>query len=108
MLHKAKLVGDAVHGINNAATEAADMTRGAKKRKMVAAVPAYLKSRVGRGGEELPSIDINSSSSRRRHGRNEMMIADVMEFVTGGKMPREVFVDLMGYLVPKWDETRRA
>ena len=94
--------------MNKAAKEAADMARGAKrKRKMVAAAPAYLKSRVGRG-EELPSIDINSSSSSSssRHGRNEMMIAGVMEFV--GEMSQEVFVELMERLVPEWDDARRA
>ena len=105
MLHKAKLLGDAVHAINKAAREAEGMTRGAKKRKMVAAAPAYLRSRVGRG-EELPCVEINSS---RQHDEDDEMIADVLEFVTvGGKMPNEVFIDLMGYLVPKWDDARRA
>ena len=95
MLHKAKLLGDAVHAINKAAKEAADVrTRGEKKRKMVAAAPEWLKDRVERG-EELPSIEINSGSETR-NGHEEMMIADVMEYATGGELPREVFVDLMG------------
>ena len=59
MIHKARLVSDAIHAIEKAATDAGRQTRagGAKKRKMVAAAPAYLKGRVERG-EELPSIGV--------------------------------------------------
>ena len=134
MLHKAKLLGDAVYAINKAANDAAaEMSEEAKKRKMVAAAPEWLKGRVERG-EELLCVQINCSSHGSDYDYDDVddddeeeeedsdydddyddeeedemtRIADVVEFVTGGKMPREVFVDLMGYLVPKWDETRRA
>ena len=47
--------------IDKPATEAAIMIEEAKKRKMVAAAPEWLKGREERG-EELPSMEIH-----RRH-----------------------------------------
>ena len=116
------------------------MTEEAKKRKMVAAAPAWLKGRVERG-EELPSIAYSNSSSHSHNGdtavidggdekeeegeydhdENEIekkeeqkdkeqemmkMRADLMEFL--GVMAKEVFVELMEQLVPKWDDARRS
>ena len=103
-MHKARLVSDAAHAVNKAAKEAEAMPVEEKKRKMVAAAPAYLKDRVGRG-EELPSVEINS----RQHNDEDDMRADVLEFVTvGGTMLKELYIELMEHMVPKWDDARRA
>ena len=75
---------------------------------MVAAAPEWLKRIGERGREELPSIEINDDSRQRDEEDEDVMRADVLEFVTvGGKMPKEVYIDLMEYLVPKWDDARR-
>ena len=69
ILHKARLLSDAVHAINKAAKEAEGMTEEAKKQKLITAAPAYLASHV-EGEEELPSVDINS---RLRNDKQDMM-----------------------------------
>ena len=72
-----------------------------KKRKMVAAAPEWLKGRVERG-VELPPIEIND---RRQHdGDEDEMRADVL----GGKMLKELYIELMDLMVPRWDDARRA
>ena len=76
-------------------------TRGEKKRKMVAAAPAYLKRLVERE-EELSFVEINS-----QHGEDNEMRADALEYVTE-KMPKDVFVELMDLMVPRWDDARRV
>ena len=108
LIHKLRLASDAINAVNKAAKEAEEKTRtrGEKKRKMVAAAPASLKDRVGRG-EELPCVEI--CNSRQHDGGDDEMRADVMEFVTvGGKMPHEVYIELMYLLVPRWDNAYRV
>ena len=104
--HKLRRISDATRAVNKAAREAEEKTRtrGEKKQKMVAAAPAYLKSRVGIW-EELPFVKVNNWQI---YGE-DVMRTDVLEYVTvGGKMPKEVYIDLMEYLVAKWDDARRA
>ena len=66
---------------------------------------------MGRG-EELPSVEINlrrrRSKNKKKNAEDEMR-AHVLEYVTvAGKMPEEVYVELMDHLIPKWDDARRA
>ena len=143
MLHKARLVSDDAYAAKDAEGKA--RTRGAKKRKMVAVAPVYLRRRVERG-EELPAVEIRSEVREERavdverevrderkrklslfkriirwfrhaeDDKDEMgaydedeMRADVLEFVAaGGKLPKAVFIELMEYLLPTWDDARGA
>ena len=141
MLHKARLVSDGFYAIQKAAEDAESMNVQEKKRKILAAAPAYLKGRVEKG-QELPAVEIRDAIDVRREIRDERkrklslfkritrwfrhddekddidemgphdedeMRADVLEFVaTGGKLLKEVFIELMEYLVPTWDDARRA
>lgn len=76
-----------------------------------AAVPAYLKGRVERG-EELPRVEIMiSSGENEEEAEAEMkknLVKSVVEHVVmEGKLAKELFVDLMEYMVVKWDDERK-
>ena len=63
-------------------------------------------------GEELPCVEINKKvrdkRGRQEEEKKEMMRANVLEFVVmGGKMPNEVFVELMECMVTRWDDDAR-
>ena len=101
MLHKAKSLSDAKHAVDKAASENhAVSTRGAKKRKLVAAAPHYLKRRVERG-EEVPVVRIK----KVRGGNKE--VKAVLDYVIGGEMAPDMFVELMEGMVPRWDDEAR-
>ena len=112
MLHKARLVSDgcdAIYAVEKATEDAEGTirTRGEKKRMMVAAAPAYLKDRVERG-EEFPSAKIkhirNRNSIKKMH---KEMRQRVMKLITvKGQMPNDVYIELLEYMVPKWDDAR--
>ena len=74
LLHKARLLNDAKHAYMKAAQDADDdgLSAEEKRRKMIAAVPAYLKGRVERGEEELPKMEVG-------HSREENVFAAVVE-----------------------------
>ena len=104
MLHKARLLSDAKHAYIKAAQDADDdgLSAEEKRRKMIAAVPAYLKGRVERGEEELPKMEVGQS-------REEDVFAAVVKHMIGeqGEMAKEIFLDLMEYMVERWDDERK-
>ena len=70
MLHKARLVSDGFYAIQKAAEDAESMNVQEKKRKILAAAPAYLKGRVEKG-QELPAVEIRDAIDVRREIRDE-------------------------------------
>ena len=68
---------------------------------MTAAVPTWLKGRVERGGEELPKMEVGHSS-------DEDVVAAAVKQMVGeeGEMAKELFVELMEYMLPRWDDAR--
>ena len=70
---------------------------------MIAAVPMWLKGRVERGGEELPRMEVGDSSEE------DVLAAAVKQMVgEEGEMAKDVFVELMEYMVPRWDDARNC
>ena len=105
-LHKARLLYDACHDVAKATAEAEGMPPGQKKHKTVAAAPACLKGRVGRG-EELPEVELvrrgNDDIEDDEHIRGE-----VLEYVVGGGMLKEIYYELMNMMAMRWDDARSA
>ena len=68
---------------------------------MAAAAPAWLKGRVERGGEELPKMEVGPSS-------DEDVVAAAVKHMVGetGEIAKELFVELMEYMLPRWDDAR--
>ena len=55
-----------MHAIHKGANDAAlDLSQEAKKQRMVAAAPSWLKERV-QSGEELPFVEIRRQENRSR------------------------------------------
>ena len=102
LLHLARAINDAHHAYNKAATDAdkAGDPDEEKRRKMTAAAPAWLKGRVERG-EELPKMEVGHSS-------DEDVVAAAVKQMVGeaGEMAKELFLELMEYMVPRWDDAR--
>ena len=106
---------DAGHDVAKATADAEGMRPGQKKRKTVAAAPAYLKGRVGRD-EELPEVELVSRAggrSGRRRGNDEMeddehVRGEVLKYVVGGGMLKEIYYELMSMMVMRWDDARSA
>lgn len=106
-----------------------------KKQKCIKAAPDSLKGRVERG-EELPIVEIGTivrepkkkrkrtsiwvgpTKKRKRQGEtinedpeqvkkdDEVVAAVVEHVVLEGKLVKEIFVDLMDYMMEKWDDQR--
>ena len=64
-----------------------------------------MKGRVERG-EELPDVEV-IQTSRNAEAKK---LAAVAEYVVmdgeGSKLPGDLFVELMEYMVPRWDDAR--
>lgn len=99
LLHKARLIHDAKHAITKAYDEG--RTQAGKKRKVVAAAPAWLKDRV-EAEEELPAAHITA----RCHREEDEVRAAVLDFVVGGKLVKESYHELMESMVQTWDDER--
>ena len=67
---------------------------------MTAAAPTWLKGRVWRG-EELPKMEVG-------HTSEEDILAAAVKQMVGeeGEMAKELFLELMEYMVPRWDDAR--
>ena len=75
-----------------------------RKRKLIAAVPVYLKKRV-RTGEELPQVEVmmHAEEEEEEEGKEGDIAATVAEhMVMDGQVPTEVFVELMEMMAVKW------
>ena len=94
-------MNDAQHTVNKAKKDAEGKTKTEKKRKTLAAAPPYVRRRVERG-ERLPYPEI-----RQLGGEDEeKMRAAVMEHVIGGEMAKEVYYDVMDFIMPRWNNAR--
>ena len=95
-------MNDARHAVNKAAKDADEAGESAeeKRRKMTDAAPAWLKGRVERG-EELPKMEVGHSS-------DEDVVAAAVKQMVGeeGEMAKDLFKELMEYMVPRWDDAR--
>ena len=101
-------MSDAEHAITKACHDARNDEPEERKRKCIAAAPLYLKGRVERG-EELPKVEKIGA-----HDDDDSLLAAAaaaaaaFEYVVmEGKMAPELFVELMQFLVPKWEDERR-
>ena len=117
-LHKARLLNDASHDIAKATAEAEGLRAGHRKRKMLAAAPAYLKKRVEED-KELPKVELESggeggNNSGRRRQRNDMeeeddekdITREVVKHVIGGEMLKELYHGVMDMMAVKWADRR--
>ena len=106
LLHRARTINDAHHAINKAAEDAVNAGESPEERreKIIAAAPPCLKGRVERD-EELPQVEMMEVSEENAQ---EAKLAAAAECVVmDGKLPGEVFVELMEMMLPKWDNDRR-
>jgi hypothetical protein len=73
-------------------------TRGQQKRAAVAAAPVYLKGRV--------ALPVPEFTPQGEDERLRATVAFVLGLEEGGVeyagLPREVYVELLGYLLPAW------
>ena len=101
------MINDAHHAADKVARETEGMAIDERRRKLIAAAPAYLKRRVERG-EELPQVEVTMMQQRPRNEEEEQKLAAVFDYmVMDGQLPKEVFVELMETMVVKWDDARR-
>lgn len=111
-LHKARALLDAALVIPSAAQDAADEGEppAAQRQKAIAAAPASLKGRVQRD-EALPRVELTPPAPQQQQQRdNEERVRATAAYVLGleeggveyGGLPGEVFVELLGYMLPAW------
>ena len=109
-LHKARALPDAAIVINKARRDAHDggHAPAVQRQQTIAAAPVYLKGRVKRG-KTLPVPEL---APQREDERLRATAAFVLGLEEGGVgyagLPREVYVDLLGYLLPAWVDKGRA
>ena len=113
-LHKARLLYDASHDIGKAITEAEGMGPVQKEFKILAAAPDYLKGRVGRG-EELPRVEVvkreEEGAIKMGNGGDvgedeESIRGEVIKYVVGGGILKEIYYELMDMMAMKWADGR--
>ena len=107
LLHRARGINDAHHAISKAATDAdnAGASPEERREKIIAAAPPCLKGRVA-SDEVLPQVEVVQMQSPR-NGEEAKPAAAAEYVVMDGKLPGEVFVELMEMMLPKWDDERR-
>ena len=96
-------MADADHAVSKAIQE------GKNKQKIVAAAPACLKGRVERG-KELPKVEVGEEeeeSEEESEEEEDVTLAVLKRVVLGGEMPKELYVDVMDFMVPRWDDARK-
>lgn len=83
------------------------------RRKVLAAVPPYLKPRITQG-LELPLVQVNPAAEEIGGGKSKgdeveeeqskdrTLLKDVGEFVLGGQLPPELFIELMVMMRQRW------
>lgn len=102
-LHKARALFDADITILKARQDSRDKNESPalQQQKAIAAAPVYLKGRVERD-EPLPRVQL----SERGDERLRATAAFVLGLEEGGVeyvgLPHEMYVDLLGYLLPAW------
>ena len=63
-----------------------------------------LKGRVERG-EELPHVEV-MQGARNAEAKKLAAVAEYVVMDGEGKLPGELFVELMKYMVVRWDDAR--
>ena len=65
-----------------------------------------MKGRVERG-EELPQVEV-MQASRNAEAKKLAAVAEYVVTVMDGErnLPGDLFVELMEYMVPRWDDSR--
>ena len=103
MLHKARLLNDAQHTVNKAKKDAQELNREDQKHKIIAAAPVYVRRRVERG-ERLPYPEV-----RQLGGEDEEEMREgVLRWVVRGEMAKELYYDVMDFIMPRWDDARNV
>ena len=131
LLHKARYLRDSIHAIQRAEDDddkeegkAGKGEEERRRRRVAKVTPAYLLHRVehdlalphvevGRkiegGGqylkETMPGLTTTSTTVEEEEEEEDMM-RDVGEFVLGGDLPGELFIELMDLLIPRYDPCR--
>ena len=100
LLHRARAINDAHH----AANKVEGKTRAERKRKLTAAIHASLKGRVERG-EELPQVEV-MQTARNAEAKKLAAVAKYVVMNGEGNLPGDLYVELMEYMVPRWDDAR--
>ena len=95
LIYKLRLLSDDIHVIDMAEEEAQGLTVEEKQARMVDTAPLHLEARVTKG-KELPTFQISNN-------RVHKTITAVLDYVTGGEMPMELFIELKGFITARWD-----
>jgi ankyrin repeat protein len=108
VLHKARTLVDTAHKIrqirlgndndddeNEQQQPRPRRTRGETQRRAVAAAPAYLRGHVERE-QVLPQVELT-----RQHRQGNEQLRAMAAFALEG-LPRELFVELLGFMLPVW------
>ena len=88
-LQKARLLNDARRAIIKAQRQ---------QNNPVNAAPLYLRDRV-RNNTDLPRMEVRTTGIAR-------LEREILEAVVNGDCIRDVFIELLEMLVPKWHESR--
>lgn len=125
LLHKARHLRDDVHAIQEAEEEEDDEEEGndeedRRRRRMLKVTPAYLRSRVEQG-LVLPHVEVfgggggGGDGGQQQHAADDEeedneddLMRDVGEFVLSGNLPKELFIELMEMIIPRWDSCRHV
>lgn len=108
-LFKAHSLLDAARGVDKAFADAHEkgLARAAHQQASLKAAPAYLKVRVERE-EELPQLVTDSQEGHPvvvASARYVLGLEGASEGSTG--LPPDLFVELLQFLVPRWDPARK-
>ena len=94
---------DVEHAMDKINHDAAADEPEERKRKCIAAAPAYLKDRVDRG-EEIPRVELFQILHDKNDDEEEgdVVAATFLHVMMRDKLLPEHFVELMEYLVPRF------
>jgi hypothetical protein len=119
-LFKARALLDAARPIEKARKDAREKegrrTRAAvNSEAAAAAAPAYLEERVEKG-QELPRVAVAVAVAARAGANEKEELVATVKYALGLEggsegsvgLPPELFVELLGFLVPPWDCARRG
>ena len=112
---KARALIDAAHATTKAAHDARDKGQPPhmQRQASLAVAPAYLEGRVA-AEQALPAVSVVEGQGQEGEEKLAACIKNVLGLEGGGmvlfegqeptvRMAKEVFVELCGLLVPKWD-----
>ena len=103
-LHKARALLDAPRAIAKAEQDARGKgdAPAVQRQKAIAAAPVYLKGRVQRD-ETLHVLELGPQRGDERLGGTAAFVLGLEEGgVEYAGLPKEVYVELLGYLMPAW------